>query len=570
MAHRRHSMILLSLSCLVLNSCDDSELITRPIPDAPRNTMSSTGPVPARADDWRTRGAGTIWEYVLRADSTVTIGVKSPGAARGIFRGRRLVSDSTWKGAREVLEHNPRVRVVDVGEYLPILRIKVSSAEAMAWLSTLPFVDYVEPAIYLNPYYTASGERPPFTAPSLLSSCATSDGSSSSPINGDRDLDGDAYPFVYDAMRISQAWAYATGEGAKVALIDTGIDLQNEQLSNIAAFDVDPDGIGYDYNSHGTHQMGALAAPRDGRHVVGIAHGATAISVRHGNGYTHVDSWKLNTALDIAVRGQRAKVVNMALRANNTLNMVADNIAALYYDSNYDPLFVAAAGTTCPEGFPNVAFPAELPEVIAVSGLELYTENKLSESWWGSDLDLSAPVGQRTTGHIWKEGEWGTTGGASSASVLVSGVATLVRSRYPAMRNYQVRDHLIWAAKDVIHYGAGWDSHTGWGIVDANKAVGGFYKLYISGPGVVEMSSEPYEITLTAHTYGGTGPFSYSWSDGPTTPSRTITITPEQCNYDIELNLTVTDHFNGRQIPLKRMIHVSGATYCPNDDGTIR
>jgi hypothetical protein len=534
-----------------------------------RSAIAATDAVPARTDDWRARGADAIWEYALRGDSTVTVGVKKPGDARGVYKGKRLVPDSEWRGAREALTHNSRVDVAAIGENLPIIRVKVSSAEAVAWLSNLPFVDYIEPALYLNPDYTATGTHPPFTSPSLMSSCATSDGSSSSPINGDRDLGGDAYPLVYDAMNISYAWSYTTGAGAKVALIDTGIDFQHQQLSSIPAFDVDG-GSGYDQNSHGTHQMGALAAPRDGSNIVGIAYGAAPISIRHGNGYTDVDSWKIITALDIAVRQQGAKVVNMSLRAGNYLNSVADNIAALYYDSNYDPLFVAAAGTTCPWGPPNVAFPAELPEVISVSALALYTHNKLTESWYGSGLDLSAPVGQRTTGHMWTEGAWGTTGGSSSASVLVSGVATLVRSRYPQMRNYQVRDQLIWAAGDVVHHGAGWDNHTGWGIVDAHKAVGGFYKVSVTGPGNVPMQSQPYDITLTATPSGGAGPFSYQWDTGATGASTSVTIHPAECNYTIEVPLTVADQFNGRAISITRIVHVHGAQFCPNDDGTIR
>lgn len=208
--------------------------------------------------------------------------------------------------------------------------------------------------------------------------------------------------------------------------------------------------------------------------------------------------------------------------------------------------------------------------MIAVSGLELYTHNKLSESWYGSEVELSAPVGQRTTGKISLEGAWGETGGASSASTLVSAAATVVRSRYPHMRNYQVRDRLIWAAADVMHYSAGRDPQTGWGIVEMHKAVGGFYKVLIHAPGSVTMEPEPYDVTLTAEPVGGTGPFTYEWDDGPIGPVRTFTVHQADCNYIREFNGHVTDQFNGRRIPFTWRIHVTGATYCPNDDGTLR
>lgn len=550
-----------------LVGCDDPAAILQPGAEVPRPSAQSVAPGDslARKGTWVRASADSLWSYIVQADTTVTVGVKEPGSRRGMIEGKRVVPDAAWQGALRALRNDPEMRVIEVSEYLPMVRVKPLTPAALARLQRWPFSDYVEPAVYLNPHYLKGGSSLGFGGPSLMSSCGTSDGSSSSPIYGARPLAGDSVPLVFDAMAIPSAWLRSTGSGVTVSLIDTGIDVFQPELAGITPFDVENRVItGQDDNSHGTHQMGALAAPRNGANTVGVAYGARAISVRHGDGYVSVDMWRINRALDISVREQGARVVNMALRADNWFDGVSDNIYFLH--DNHDVVLVAAAGTTCPYGYIwGVAFPAEHPRVIAVTGLDLNTKRKIPESWAGPEVALSAPVGHSTTGHYSVDGgAWGTTGGASNASTLVSGIATLIRSRYPGMRNFEVRDRMIWAATDVVNEdsGTGWDSFTGHGYPNAMKALGGLYDVNMAGC-FNDRCEFSYKIsqcitkTYGAVHYGGDGPITYQWSTGGTGTTTTMRLCPSAGRIEYyAVSLIVRDASDGQSIYRRARISV--------------
>jgi subtilisin family serine protease len=113
------------------------------------------------------------------------------------------------------------------------------------------------------------------------------------------------------------AWAATTGNGVKVAVIDTGIDLCHPDLAaNYLA------GINYvssgqppkDDNGHGTHVAGIIAAAQDGSGVVGVAPNAKLLVAKalDANGSGSLST--VVTAIDWAVT-QGAHVINLSLGA---------------------------------------------------------------------------------------------------------------------------------------------------------------------------------------------------------------------------------------------------------------
>ena len=67
-------------------------------------------------------------------------------------------------------------------------------------------------------------------------------------------------------------WQETQGEGVKVGIIDTGIDLKHGDLKNrikksVSFIDDDAN----DLNGHGTHVAGVVAAEKNGAGVVGVA-----------------------------------------------------------------------------------------------------------------------------------------------------------------------------------------------------------------------------------------------------------------------------------------------------------
>jgi subtilisin family serine protease len=109
-----------------------------------------------------------------------------------------------------------------------------------------------------------------------------------------------------NAINAPEVWAQGfTGQGITVAVVDTGVDLNHSDLvqqlwvnpGEIPDNHWDDDGNGFvddvhgwdfvandaspdDFNGHGTHVAGTIAASRDGRGVTGVAPNATILPVR--------------------------------------------------------------------------------------------------------------------------------------------------------------------------------------------------------------------------------------------------------------------------------------------------
>jgi subtilisin family serine protease len=76
---------------------------------------------------------------------------------------------------------------------------------------------------------------------------------------------------------------YATGTGKTAWIIDSGIDPTHPDLVYDAARSKSFLGAGttpYDQNGHGTHVAGIIAARNDGNGIIGVACGATVVSMR--------------------------------------------------------------------------------------------------------------------------------------------------------------------------------------------------------------------------------------------------------------------------------------------------
>ena len=144
-------------------------------------------------------------------------------------------------------------------------------------------------------------------------------------------------PAGVERINASQVWGHfnsgscCTGKGVEVAVLDTGLDLNHEDLAgNIVAGGVTclgsseypsvtscvEDG-GMDDEGHGTHVGGIIAAMNNSVDVVGVAPEASLYSVKvldsTGNGY---DS-NVIAGLDWVANHTSARVVNMSLGRRN-------------------------------------------------------------------------------------------------------------------------------------------------------------------------------------------------------------------------------------------------------------
>ena len=84
-------------------------------------------------------------------------------------------------------------------------------------------------------------------------------------------------------FNISDLWKYSTGKGVKVAVVDTGCDLDHRDLKNNIIQGknfIQPNKDPVDDNSHGTHCAGSIAAENNGMGMVGVAPDAKIMPVK--------------------------------------------------------------------------------------------------------------------------------------------------------------------------------------------------------------------------------------------------------------------------------------------------
>jgi subtilisin len=158
------------------------------------------------------------------------------------------------------------------------------------------------------------------------------------------------------------------GHGVRVALVDTGVARDHPDLvvagGRNCATGEDPDDYGPNGHEHGTHVAGIVAgrgrAPTGRR---GVAPGAEVYSYRaFAKGEGEATSFAIAKALDAAVR-DGCDVVNLSLGGGGADPIVR---AAIEEAQESGLVVVAAAGN---DGRLPVAFPADLPDVVAVSAL---------------------------------------------------------------------------------------------------------------------------------------------------------------------------------------------------------
>lgn len=291
--------------------------------------------------------------------------------------------------------------------------------------------------------------------------------------------------WVLDAVSAQQAWRVTRGKGVTVAVLDTGVDASHPDLSG--AVTTGPDLIHAvaprPGRVHGTWMSSLIAGHGHGGDggMIGIAPQAHILSVRtiadpDEPGYKSFrDKPEYQSALPKAIRyaaDHGVSVINMSLGGPNAS---ADDRAAVAYAIAKGVTVVASAGndgdSKSPrkvdrDGFVRLSYPAAFPGVIGVAAVG--RDGKATRfSDRNSSVMVAAPgagvVGAGPGNSYWV-GE-----GTSQAGAIVSGVAALVKSKYPTMAPALVAQAISVSARR--HPAAGYDETVGFGEVDAAAAL---------------------------------------------------------------------------------------------------
>jgi subtilisin family serine protease len=279
-----------------------------------------------------------------------------------------------------------------------------------------------------------------------------------------------ATPWGIDQIDAELVWDTNTGFGSKVAVLDTGIDIDHPDLDVAGGYNAitNIEVAADDDNGHGTHVAGIIAALKDTGEdtgaVTGVAPDASLYAVKvlnaAGSGYVSdvVEGiyWAINNDMD---------VINLSLGTSIDYSILHMAVDAAYADGI---VVVAAAGN---EGNPpgkgdNVIYPAKYSSVIAVAATNQDDERPKWSST-GPDLELAAPGMDILS--TWNDSDYESKSGTSMAAPHVSGTVALMLASGVSV--YDVRSILQSTADDLG--AAGWDSKYGYGLVDAEEAATG-------------------------------------------------------------------------------------------------
>ena len=279
-----------------------------------------------------------------------------------------------------------------------------------------------------------------------------------------------------------------TGNGVRVAVIDTGVDYLHPDLRDVYAGGynfvnrtTDP----MDDNGHGTHCAGIIAATGSENGIYGTSPGVSLYSVKvldsRGYGYTSDVVEGIYWAKENSM-----KVASMSLASSYDSQAMHD---AVDDATGSGVLIVAAAGNSGEIGGAGetITYPAQYDGVLAVAAVNRHNHR----AWWSSTgykLGVSAPgVNIRST---FPGGTYATLSGTSMATPHVAGVAALVYSAHPDWTNQQVKEKIISTATP-------WGNHWlyGAGLVNATAAA--------DVPGGQVINSATVSYTVSDDTGGG-------------------------------------------------------------------
>ncbi len=218
-------------------------------------------------------------------------------------------------------------------------------------------------------------------------------------------------------MRAPQAWAAARGAGARVAVLDTGVDCVHPDLAGACLpghNSLNPRLPPSDDGGHGTHVAAVIAGRLNWSGAVGMAPEASLLPVKVLNSSGTGKVSEVIDGIEWAV-ANRADIINMSLGS------------AKFYESQAKAVKAARdAGVTviCAAGNSGgaVAYPAAYDGALAVSAID-YGNQLAPFSCRGPEIDFAAPGVKIYS--AFPGGSFRLLSGTSQAAPHVSGLAAL-------------------------------------------------------------------------------------------------------------------------------------------------
>ncbi|MFF8833541.1 type VII secretion-associated serine protease mycosin [Streptomyces sp. NPDC015131] len=291
-------------------------------------------------------------------------------------------------------------------------------------------------------------------------------------------------PWSLQRVLLDELWKQSTGKGVRVAVVDTGVDIKNPQLTKAvdtkSGINLIPRGIKDDNGDpiergkedgttdtvgHGTKVAGIIAArPAKGTGFVGLAPDATIIPVQQNDAEGHGTAETLAAAIRHAI-DEKAHVINISQDTAKAVKPTPLLEEAVQDALEANIVVVASAGNDGMGGNVKKTYPASYEGVLAVASSDRNNE-RAAFSQSGDFVGVAAPgVDMVSTvpggGHC-------ADNGTSFSAPYVAGLAALVRSKHPDWTGRQIVAQIQQTAERSV---AGHDRLVGWGVVDPVRAL---------------------------------------------------------------------------------------------------
>lgn len=452
--------------------------------------------------DWKHAPDAILFSAAMHSDSIFALGYQT-SATDEVENNIHLIdiSSSKWLNVRDELlglilkneqELNPETTMLDLLPYgypesLPSMEVKITNPATISILREQEEIRYLESISYVLAPDNAIERSSSGCGVTPNYNLNTSDYTTITP--------GTKRSWHHATSQVPSAWNNTTGGGVTVAIIDTGLSDDQDNLGSqfnsgyssgrfVQRYSTKYSGSWWwktldpphDQCGHGTEMAGLATAPRsnDGN-AVGIAYNSNLIGIRAVEDVfisTGNEKRGVRDALKLAGNRSDVKVISMSLGTPFSSGTVRDGI---YYAYNRGKMILAAAGTSFSwsSGF-GVIFPATMSQTVAVTGVKDSNNMvKCNVCHSGSKVDFvmvmqrSASTSRNALTLAPYSNQPTYVSGSSAATASVAGIAALIYSSHPGASRTQVFN----AMKQQANFYPNKNNNFGWGIIDANDAV---------------------------------------------------------------------------------------------------
>ncbi len=446
--------------------------------------------------DWNETSDWVLWSALQHAQGVLTIGY---GNDKNDFANKNSESHLATKNdilalvrKTEIKKDKGSEKEIDIllyeDEYLTVIDVKATQLETVIELRGNADIRYLEPA-----GYPLNGSNQSKSA--LSSSGCGFDGQNVASTDYTTIQPNAKMPWNFALHNIDDAWAYSTGSGVTIGVVDTGLSSSQSLLGSnfnngysssgrtVEKYGVYVDSFWpwsrktdgpNDKCGHGTSMAAAAVAPRNDMGLpVGVAYRSNLISYRASsdvllNGY-HEQRGVARAITELGARND-VKIVSMSMGYVFSVGRIKDAIRYAYGRGKL--IFCAGGTSTTFTNFVGVVFPASMSETVAITGVEERNGYRECDTCHkGGAIDFTIIMERASNKHVPTLGYYNGTedyvGGSSVATASAAGIAALVWSKNPGWSRTSVLNKLITSA-DLYPNKSG---SYGWGNLDALKAV---------------------------------------------------------------------------------------------------